>query len=112
VHARGRRGSDEDEERQERSRKSHSILSTRMRFPGLQRFSSTSGDCGYACHDGPHAPPVDLRLGRAERGRRRPFDNYARAVVFRNAVYVVGGGRTPGNNHGSFGSRLVDRFAG
>jgi N-acetylneuraminic acid mutarotase len=38
--------------------------------------------------------------------------NYARAVVFRNAVYVVGGSRTPGDSHGSYGSRLVDRFTG
>jgi N-acetylneuraminic acid mutarotase len=38
--------------------------------------------------------------------------NYARAVVFRNAVYVVGGSRTPGDSHGALGSRLVDRFTG
>ena len=38
--------------------------------------------------------------------------NYARAVVFRNAVYVVGGARTPGDSHGANASRLVDRFAG
>ena len=38
--------------------------------------------------------------------------NYARAVVFRNTVYVVGGSRTPGDSHGSYGSRLVDRFTG
>jgi N-acetylneuraminic acid mutarotase len=38
--------------------------------------------------------------------------NYARAVVFLNAVYVVGGSRTAGNSHGSYGSRLVDRFTG
>jgi N-acetylneuraminic acid mutarotase len=29
--------------------------------------------------------------------------SYARAVVFRNAVYVVGGRRTPGDSHGAFG---------
>jgi N-acetylneuraminic acid mutarotase len=38
--------------------------------------------------------------------------NYARAVVYRGAVYVVGGSRTPGDSHGSYGSRLVDRFTG
>lgn len=38
--------------------------------------------------------------------------NYARAVVYRDAVYVVGGSRTPGDSHGSYGSRLVDRFTG
>ena len=38
--------------------------------------------------------------------------NYARAVVFRNAIYVVGGSRTAGDSHGSYGSRLVDRFTG
>jgi N-acetylneuraminic acid mutarotase len=37
--------------------------------------------------------------------------NYARAVTFRNAVYVVGGSTTPGDSHGSFGSRRVDRFS-
>ena len=38
--------------------------------------------------------------------------NYARAVVFRKAVYIVGGSRTPGDSHGAYGSRLVDRFTG
>lgn len=38
--------------------------------------------------------------------------SYARAVVLRNAVYVVGGSRTPGDSHGAFGSRVVDRFTG
>jgi N-acetylneuraminic acid mutarotase len=37
--------------------------------------------------------------------------SYARAVVFRNAVYVVGGSTVAGDSHGARGSRLVDRFA-
>jgi N-acetylneuraminic acid mutarotase len=36
--------------------------------------------------------------------------NYARAVHFRNAVYVVGGSRTAGDSHGNPGTALVDRF--
>jgi len=36
--------------------------------------------------------------------------NYARAVVFRRAIYVVGGSTTFGDSHGAAGSRLVDRF--
>jgi N-acetylneuraminic acid mutarotase len=36
--------------------------------------------------------------------------NYARAVVFRNALYVVGGSPTAGNSHGAYGSARVDRF--
>jgi len=36
--------------------------------------------------------------------------NYARAVVFRNAVYVVGGSTVAGDSHAAPGSRLVDRF--
>jgi N-acetylneuraminic acid mutarotase len=36
--------------------------------------------------------------------------NYARAIVFRNAVYVVGGSRTAGDSHGAAGSRVVERY--
>jgi N-acetylneuraminic acid mutarotase len=36
--------------------------------------------------------------------------NYARAVVFKDAVYVVGGSRVAGDSHGAVGSALVDRF--
>ena len=36
--------------------------------------------------------------------------NYARAVVLKDAVYVVGGSRAAGASHGSPGSRIVDRF--
>jgi N-acetylneuraminic acid mutarotase len=36
--------------------------------------------------------------------------NYARAVVFRKALYVVGGSATAGNSHGALGSTRVDRF--
>jgi N-acetylneuraminic acid mutarotase len=36
--------------------------------------------------------------------------NYARAVVFRNAVYVVGGSPSFGDSHGAAGSTLVDRY--
>ena len=38
--------------------------------------------------------------------------NYARAVVFRRAIYVVGGSVTFGDSHGAYGSQLVDRFSG
>jgi hypothetical protein len=37
--------------------------------------------------------------------------NYARAIPFRGAIYVVGGSRAPGDPHGAPGSKLVDRFA-
>jgi N-acetylneuraminic acid mutarotase len=36
--------------------------------------------------------------------------NYARAVVFRDAVYVVGGSRAAGDSHGAAGSNVVERF--
>lgn len=36
--------------------------------------------------------------------------NYARAVVFKNAVYVVGGSRVAGDSHGAAGSNVVERF--
>jgi N-acetylneuraminic acid mutarotase len=36
--------------------------------------------------------------------------NYARAVVFRDAVWVVGGSRTAGASHNAAGSRVVERF--
>jgi N-acetylneuraminic acid mutarotase len=36
--------------------------------------------------------------------------NYARAVVFKDAVYVVGGSKRPGASHNSPGSKVVERF--
>jgi N-acetylneuraminic acid mutarotase len=36
--------------------------------------------------------------------------NYARSVVFRRAIYVVGGGTAAGASHSAAGSRRVDRF--
>jgi N-acetylneuraminic acid mutarotase len=36
--------------------------------------------------------------------------NYARAVVFRKLIYVVGGSRSPGDVHSAPGSRLVERY--
>ncbi|HET9673163.1 MAG TPA: kelch repeat-containing protein [Gaiellaceae bacterium] len=36
--------------------------------------------------------------------------NYARAVLFRDAVWVVGGSRTAGASHNAAGSRVVERF--
>jgi N-acetylneuraminic acid mutarotase len=36
--------------------------------------------------------------------------NYARAVVFKDAVYVVGGSRAAGDSHGAAGSNVVERF--
>jgi len=36
--------------------------------------------------------------------------NYARAVVFKDAVYVVGGSKLPGASHTSAGSKLVERY--
>ncbi len=36
--------------------------------------------------------------------------NYARAVLFDDAVYVVGGSPTPGSSHSSAGSNVVERF--
>jgi len=38
--------------------------------------------------------------------------NYARAVVFKGAVYLVGGNPTVGMSHSSAGSRLVEKFEG
>jgi hypothetical protein len=37
--------------------------------------------------------------------------NYARAVGYRGAIFVVGGSRSAGASHSAAGSRLVDRFA-
>jgi N-acetylneuraminic acid mutarotase len=36
--------------------------------------------------------------------------NYARAVVFRGGILVVGGSPSFGNSHGAYGSTIVDRF--
>jgi N-acetylneuraminic acid mutarotase len=36
--------------------------------------------------------------------------NYARAVVFKDAVYVVGGNRVAGDSHSGSGSAAVERF--
>jgi N-acetylneuraminic acid mutarotase len=36
--------------------------------------------------------------------------NYARAVVFKDAVYVVGGSRTAGDSHSATGSKIVERY--
>jgi N-acetylneuraminic acid mutarotase len=36
--------------------------------------------------------------------------NYARAVAFHDAVYVVGGSKTFGDSHGAAGSTVVERF--
>ena len=52
--------------------------------------------------------PGDRRWARV--GAMPTARNYARAVPFRNAVYVVGGSRTPGDSHGAPGSALVDRY--
>ena len=55
-----------------------------------------------------------LRAGQSrwERVGRLPHArNYARAVVFRKAIYVVGGSRVPGDVHAAPGSRLVERYA-
>jgi N-acetylneuraminic acid mutarotase len=45
------------------------------------------------------------RVGRLLHAR-----NYARAVVFRRAIYVVGGSTTAGDVHGTPGSRIVERY--
>jgi hypothetical protein len=37
--------------------------------------------------------------------------NFARAVVFEGAVYVVGGSPTPEPSHASAGSAIVERYA-
>ena len=48
-----------------------------------------------------------------EKAERMPSArNYARAVVFRGAVYLVGGNPTVGMSHSSAGSRLVEKFEG
>ncbi|HEX5387684.1 MAG TPA: kelch repeat-containing protein [Gemmatimonadales bacterium] len=56
-----------------------------------------------------------LRLGPGESAWQRLPDmptarDFARAVVFRDAVYVVGGSPTPGRSHASEGSAVVERF--
>jgi N-acetylneuraminic acid mutarotase len=45
------------------------------------------------------------KVGRMPRAR-----NYARAVVYRSKIYVVGGSTVAGAVHSSTGSRLVDIF--
>ena len=37
--------------------------------------------------------------------------NYARAVVYRGGIYVVGGSTTFGDSHGAAGSTAVERYA-
>ena len=54
-----------------------------------------------------------LRLGNGKwkRVSKLPTPrNYARAVVFRKAVYVIGGSRSAGASHSAAGSRVVERF--
>ena len=54
-----------------------------------------------------------LRAGetRWTRAGRLPVArSYARAVVFRAAIYVVGGSTSFGNGHGAYGSTVVSRF--
>jgi N-acetylneuraminic acid mutarotase len=36
--------------------------------------------------------------------------NFARAVLFKDSVYVVGGSLTPGSSHASAGSKIVESF--
>jgi N-acetylneuraminic acid mutarotase len=56
-----------------------------------------------------------LRLTRGAKSWRRvsalpTARSYARAVVFRDAVFVVGGGRSFGSSHSAAGSRIVERY--
>ena len=36
--------------------------------------------------------------------------SYARAVVFRRAIYTIGGSTTAGDVHGTPGSRIAERY--
>jgi N-acetylneuraminic acid mutarotase len=45
------------------------------------------------------------RVGRMPKAR-----NYARAVVYRGRIYVVGGSTVAGAVHSSTGSRIVETF--
>ena len=56
-----------------------------------------------------------LRLTRGAKSWRRvsampTARNYARAVVFHDAVYVIGGSRSAGSSHSAAGSRIVERY--
>jgi N-acetylneuraminic acid mutarotase len=56
-----------------------------------------------------------LRLGPRGKAWRRvnklpTARNYARAVLFNDAVYVVGGSRSAGASHNASGSKVVDRY--
>jgi N-acetylneuraminic acid mutarotase len=54
---------------------------------------------------------LDMERGAWERVSVMPTArNYARAVVFDDAVYVVGGSPTPGASHSSTGSAVVEWF--
>ena len=44
-------------------------------------------------------------------GRMPAARNYARAVVYRGRIYVVGGSTVAGSVHSSTGSRIVETFA-
>jgi N-acetylneuraminic acid mutarotase len=55
-----------------------------------------------------------LRLsnGKWKRVSKLPTPrNYARAVVFHKAIYVVGGSKSAGASHSAAGSRVVERFS-
>ena len=56
-----------------------------------------------------------LRLTRGAKSWRRvsalpTARSYARAVVFHDAVFVVGGSRSFGSSHSAAGSRIVERY--
>jgi N-acetylneuraminic acid mutarotase len=56
-----------------------------------------------------------LRLGPRGKAWRRvnklpTARSYARAVLFNDAVYVVGGSRSAGASHNASGSKVVDRY--
>ena len=38
--------------------------------------------------------------------------NFARAVLFKGAIYVVGGSTSSGSSHASRGAGVVERFTG
>jgi N-acetylneuraminic acid mutarotase len=54
---------------------------------------------------------LDLKTSSWRRVNRMPTArNYARTVLFNDAVYVIGGSRVAGASHSSAGSKVAERF--
>jgi N-acetylneuraminic acid mutarotase len=71
-------------------------------------FGGESQRTGKVLDDVYRLAPGGTRWQRV--GRLQTARNYARGVVYRGKIYVVGGSRSAGDVHASTGSRIVETF--